>query len=168
MCGQADGDCAHRAALLPTLGRQRTYISPTVREKTESPIAQKGTVHCYSECELRLWVFVAPGEMPTGLLPGAIRIVQWNKFAPQSLLVIYTPLLESRGPALSTLSSPFFHSRATVKACFLQRKVRVARPLHFYKVRITDIFYYHQPQSKVLLIHMEQPVVTPLCHVTQS
>ena len=30
MCGQADGDCAHRAAPLPTLSCQHTYISPTI------------------------------------------------------------------------------------------------------------------------------------------
>ena len=87
----------------------------------EGPIAQKCTVHCHSECELRLRTFAAPGDMATSLLPGAIRIVHWNKFAPQSFLVIYTPPLESCCPALFTLSGPFFHSRATIRAYFLQR-----------------------------------------------
>ena len=87
--------------------------------------------------------------MPTSLLlPGVIRIVHWNRFTPRSLLVIYTPPLKSRGPALSTFSNPFFHSRAAVKACFLQCKVRVAWPLHFYEVRITEILYYHQPAGQ--------------------
>ena len=91
--------------------------------------------------------------MPTSLpLPVAIRnIVHWNKFAPQSPLATYTPPLESRCSSLSTFSSPFFHSRAAVTlmhASGLQHKVRMAQPLHFYKVRITDIFYYHQPAGQ--------------------
>ena len=68
--------------------------------------------------------------MPTSLpLPVAIRIVHWNKFAPQSPLATYTPPLEPRCPSLSTFSSPFFHSRAAVTlmhASGLQRKVRMA------------------------------------------
>ena len=89
-------------------------------------------VRRYSECELCLRFFVAPGNIPTSLpLPVATRIVHWKKFAPQSLLVIYAPPMESHGLVLSTLSSLFFHSRAAVKARILQCKVRVAVPPHF-------------------------------------
>ena len=49
MCGQVDGDCAHRAAPLLALGRQHTYISPTVHISKVEVTDEAGDILCHTK-----------------------------------------------------------------------------------------------------------------------
>ena len=119
MCGQVDGDCAHRAAPLPTLGRQRTYISPTNLFEL-LPVVMQFSVFCFSiGAFFAMFVSNSPGTWTVGIVTFIGILYWWAGY--WIVRDSYTPFTLSRRPVLKMIRTWTEYTRRSMHEKVLNR-----------------------------------------------